>query len=266
MSTPQKQKKDQFVALCADCREDAEHLLPTVKLLANSLRKGIILFTTAKDGDSWVEGFGVTYAALKSDWPTVVEVMPTVFNVVLAVTLADHKAPRGSSAHPRQLLKNFRQAKIAYLVISADSTPPLTTKSVALTLDHQRESKEKLLWATYFKRFCGSEVVVYHHPYTDLAFRQRLDNNVRYLEKVFSSLNLTYRLQALPAGNQFANPDIKAVEQPDVDLFISLVPDDRDRDLFDIFSPPQALRLLKHAAPIPILFLNQRDDLYILCD
>lgn len=264
MAAQQKQKKDQFVALCADSRGDAERLMPVAKQLSASLKKGIILFTTSPDAASWVESLGVPFAALKSDWPAVVEAMPTAFNVVLAVTLANPDAPKGSSSHPRQILKNFRQAKIAYLVVQAEAASEF--KTVALTLNHQRESKEKLLWASYFARFCQSDIAVYHHPYTDLDFRRRLDNNVRYLEKIFSSLNLAYQLRPLPEGNQFADPDPKAIAQPGVDLFISLVADERDRDFLDLFSPPTALRLIKKTPAIPILFLNQRDDLYIMCD
>ncbi len=260
-----EKKKDQFVAVCADRRVDAERLLPLVKPLAASLRKGIILFTCSPDGDHWVESLGVPFAAMKSDWPTVVEAMPTAFNIVLAVTLVDSDASRGTSTHPRQILKNFRNSKIAYLVLPKGIVH-LATECVALTLDHQRECKEKLLWATYFQRFCRSQVTVYHYPYTDLAFRQRLGNNIRYMEKIFSSLKLVYNLQPLAQGNQFANPDLKALVLPGIDLFISLVPDWRDRDLFDLFSPPEPLRLLRKAREQGILFLNQRDDLYIMCD
>lgn len=270
-------KKDQFIALCADNRDDAEQLLPVAKTLAASLKKDIILFTCSPDGDCWVETLGIPFAAIKSDWPTVVEAMPTAFNVILALTLIDNSAPRTSPSHPHQILKNFRNSKIAYLLLPKKS--PLiihhSSFTTVLTLDHQRESKEKLLWASYLQRFCNSPVTIFHHPYTDTTLRNHLDNNIRYLDKIFSSFNLTYILQSLPPGNQFANPDLHAVktlvylstyQSINPIIFISLVPDPRDRDLFDILSSSPALRLIKKAPSLPILFLNQRDDLYILCD
>ena len=269
-TTSQKRKKDQFVALCADSAQDAERLLPVVRQLADKLHKGIIIFTCSPDGDSWVEKLGLPYAAMKSDWPTVVEAMPTAFNVLLAVVMADPEATRGCSSHPRQILRNFRQAKIAYMVVGKDDICVATVKTgfdtVALTLNHQRESKEKLLWASYFARFCQSNIAVYHHPYNDPAFQKRLRDNIRYMDKIFASLNITYQLHPLPKSNQFTDPDPKAVVIPGVDLFIALVSDARDRDFLDLISPPPPLRLLRHAPKIPILFLNQRDDLYIMCD
>lgn len=266
MAEPNKKpKKDQFLALCADTAADAERLLPHARRLAECFHKGIIVFTCAADGDQWVTRYGVPYAALKCDWPSAVEAMPVAFNVVLALVLCDPHASRTSLSHPRNLLKAFRQSKVAYLAIPT-TTDDLRLQHVALTLDHQRESKEKVLWVSYMERFCNSEIHLYYHPYTDVAFRQRLNNNIRYLEKIFSSLSLTYSQHPLESGSQYSNPDLRAIQLAEIDLFVSLVADSRDRDLLDFLSPPPPLRLLHHAGQKPILFLNQRDDLYIMCD
>ena len=264
-------KKDQYIALCADSAADAECLLPYARRLAECFHKGIILFTCAADGDQWVGRFGVPFAALKSDWASVVEAMPVAFNVVLALVLTDPHAPRASLSRPRNFLKAFRQSKVAYIAfphtlpLNADDLT-LTTKHLSFTLDHRRESKEKVLWASYFHRFCQSDIHLYYHPYTDPALRQRLNNNIRYLEKIFSSLSLTFIQHPLEGGSQYSDPDLRAIGQDGTDLFIALVPDTRDRDLLDILSPSPSLRLLRNAGEKPILFLNQRDDLYVLCD
>ncbi|MBR1549670.1 MAG: hypothetical protein IJ634_03445 [Bacteroidales bacterium] len=260
-----KEKKDQFIALCADTLAEARQLMPFARSLSEAFRKGIILFTCSGDGDRWVGEVECPHVVLKGAWADAIEAMPVAFNVVLAIASCDSKAPRQALAHPKQLLKNFRQSKVAYLAVPADATD-LCTDRVALTLDHQRESKEKLLWASYMARFCHSGIHVYHIPYTDADFRNRLNNNFRYLDKVFSSLSLQYEQHPLPGGSQYANPDLKALALGRCDLFISLVSDSRDRDFLDALLPPPPLRLLRSASATPVLFLNQRDDLYIMCD
>ena len=124
-TTNNKQKKDQFIAVCADSRDEAERLLPAARRMADCFHKGIIVFTCSPDGEQWVDTLGHPYAALKSDWPSAIEAMPTAFNVVLAMALCDHKARRDSMANPRQLLKNFRLSKVAYLSIPATVTETL---------------------------------------------------------------------------------------------------------------------------------------------
>ena len=274
-------KKDQFIIICAECPEDAEKLIPTARLFAEKLRKGMILLSCSPGAEEWIERFGIPFMALKGDWKTAIDALPTAMNAVLAVTLADPKAPRHSLTHPRTLLKNFRDCKVAYLVIPSQPSPftfhfsPLTF----LTIDHQRESKEKLIWASYMARFFGSTVKVLHRNYRDAAFKMRWKNNMRYLEKIFSSLNLTYETQVIEGGSEFSNPDLVAMKHlsPNTSqfsilnsqfsiLFIALVPDRRDRDLGDLFTKPAELRLIENDARLPVLLLNQRDDLYVLCD
>lgn len=267
MATTQKQKekKDQFIALCADSLEAARWLLPFARRLSENFHKGIILFTCSVDGDQWVDEVECPHVVLKGDWASAVEAMPVAFNVVLALVPCDPKASRNAMSNPKQLLKNFRQSKIAYMAVPTGATT-FSTAHVALTLDHQRESKEKVLWASYMARFCHSDIQVLHLPYTDPDFRNRLNNNIRYFEKIFNSLSIEYHLQALESGSQYAHPDLKALAHGCCDLFISLISDSRDRDFLDALLPPPPLRLLRSAADTPILFVNQRDDLYIMCD
>ena len=256
-------KKDQFIALCADSKEEGESLLGVVKWLSDRLKKGVIVFTCSEDGKEWVGSLGHPYAALKGSWADAVEAMPTAFNVVLAVAAFSPHAPRKSMGNPRQLLENFKESKVAYLAVPAEGTSwgeGITHPKVALTLDHQRESKEKLLWASYMARFCGGEIDVYHLAYRDADFRRRLENNIKYLDKVFG-----YRLHALESRNQYGHPDRQTVKDVEYDLFISLVEGQRDRDLLDVLLPSESLRLLRTTEK-PILFLNQRDDLYAMCD
>ena len=256
------------MVVCADSAEEAGLLVPVGQQVAARLGKGIILLSCHPEAKGWIEMFGVPFVALHSDWPSAINALPTAFNAILAITLSDPDAGRHSFTHPRQILKNYRQCKIAYLAIAKGWRPenPTWPERVALTLNHQRESKEKLIWASYFARFFGSHIVVMHHPYKDAAFRSRWNNNMRYLEKVFSGLGLDYDTHPLEGGSEFGNPDLAAVKEEGIDLFITLVADQREKDLGDLFTPPAELKLLKKGNRRPILFLNQRDDLYILCD
>ena len=260
-------KGDQFVVACIDSPASANAVIAAARYFAERLRdKQLMLMNVSpKEKAEWIKDYGIPYVAMQGDWATAIEGLPTAFNAVLAVTAVDASAPRSSITNPNTLLRAFRRCKIAYLAVPKDTEAP-KYQNTALTVDYQRESKEKLIWASYLERFCRSNVVVYHHPYSDPAFRQRLNNNIRYLEKTFASLGLSFELQELPQGSQFGDPDLKAIRQPEIDLFISLVADARERDLLDFFTPPPPLKLIRKAPQTPILFLNQRDDLYIMCD
>ena len=57
---------------------------------------------------------------------------------------------------------------------------------------------------------------------------------------------------------------MEAIRQLAPDLLIARTSDPRERDLIDLLMPSTERKLL--ATGTPIIFLNPRDDLYILCD
>ncbi len=263
----EKKKKDQFVIACLEKESDAATVLPIARHCAARLGKGLFVLNVSKEGDNdWIKNFGLPYIGLKGDWKTAVDGLPTVMGGVLAITAVDINASRTSITNPTTLLRTFADCKIAYLVVSgqwsmaSDQWPQATYFS----LDHRRESKEKLIWASYMVRFFGSKLNVATPNYRDAGFREKLRNNLLFTQKMYRSLGVDYTTMNIPAN--FRSPDITLSQLlPSESLLIAMTTDKRDRDLGDMLGGPSELRLLKQN-PVPILFLNQRDDLYVLCD
>lgn len=273
-----KAKKDQFVIACLEREDDAASVLPMARHCAAQLGKGLFVLNVSKEGDNdWIKNFGLPYVGLKGDWKTAVDGLPTALGGVLAVTALNRQAPRSSITNPTTLLRTFADCKIAYLVASgqwpvAGTGQTLSTThyplSTYFTLDHRRESKEKLIWASYMVRFFGSKLTVATPDYKDAGFREKLRNNLQFTQKMYRSLDIGYTTTPIPASN-FRSPDLTLVcsslIEPESSLLVAMTTDMRDRDLGDLVAGPQELRLLKQSS-VPILFLNQRDDLYVLCD
>jgi hypothetical protein len=279
--------KDQYVIACVESPEGAELLIPWARHYAQSLNgKGLMLLNVTKvecrasslamprssnvtegnvsrDGDSdWLKQYGLPYAGLRGDWKTVIDGLPTAFGGILAITAVDPSAPRSSITNPRTLLRQFRDCKIAYLVVNSPFTSHLSPFTL-LTLDHRRESKEKLIWASYLVRFLGAKLTVALPDYRDGGLKAHQTNNLRYLEKIAPSLGLTYTTATIPAPT-LTPPDVVAVETLQPDLVLALATDRRDRDVGDWLLGDPELKLLRSGTPT--LLLNQRDDLYVLCD
>lgn len=257
--------KDQFVIACVESAESASIVLPWARHFAERLNhKGLVLLHVSKEetDDSWLKGLDVPYVSMRGDWQTAIEGIPTAFNGILAVTVVDASAPRTSLSHPKTLLHEFKNCKTAYLCVNAD-TPPSTLHtplSTLLTMTHRREGKEKLVWASYMARFLGSNITIAHPDYRDGDLRMRWRNNMRFVDKMFTPFDINYT-STIAFGD-----DLKNLGALDSDLLIARTTDIRERDLFDFFLPLPEYRLLTHPSRTPILFLNPRDDLYILCD
>lgn len=268
-------KKDtsQYLIICAESLSDARHLLGVAVPLAASLRhKGLILLSCASDADSWIGEAGIPYVALRCPWREALGALHSTFHGILALAVRNPHASRRSITHPATLLRTFRDCRIAYLTIPAVNGTAPRLDTVALTLDHSRESKEKVIWASYFARFVGARVTFYHHCYSDPLLLTRFQNNTRYIDKIFTAQGLTFALTELPAEQrgfflrarlaQFSNPDPAALAATE-GLFIMQTSDPRERGLAALLPPPERHLLDRKN---PILILNRRDDLYILCD
>ena len=130
-------------------------------------------------------------------------------------------------------------------------------------MTHRREGKEKLVWASYLARFLGSGISIAHPNYRDEDLRRRWQNNMRFVDKMFTPLNIGYTSAAIDGSTR---EDLRTLEQLQPDLLIARTTDTRDRDLLDWLSPLPEYRLLTHRSHTPLLLLNPRDDLYVLCD
>lgn len=263
--------KDQFVIACIDRPEDATTVLPWARHFAERLnRKGLMVLHVArqKGDDRWLEALGVPFASLVGDWRTALDGLPTAFNGILAVTAFNPSAPRSTLAHPRTLLREFRGCKIAYLCIPSQNSEfkiqnsKFEIQNAALSLTHQREGKEKLVWASYLARFLGSRITIAHPAYRDAGLRQKCSNNLRFVDKIFRPLELDYSTVQLERTTKV---DLELLDM-NPSLLIASTTDLREQDLLDHFLPRPELRLLHQKSCPPVLFLNPRDDLYILCD
>ena len=268
-------KGDQFVVACVESPITAPAVIAAAKLFSANLRnKSLMLLHVSDDNtdSDWLKQYNIPYAALRGKWATAIEGLPTVFNAVLAVTAVDPDASRRSITHPRTLLRAFHNCNIAYLAVSVHS--PLSTSHsplrCTLTVDHHRESKEKLIWASYLARFLNADLTIALPQYKDLGLRSLQNNNIRYIDKVFSPLGIKYTLSNLHTTHSTLHPkdspDLQALSSLHPDLLIALTTDPRATDPLDWLLGTPDRPLLTHPSATPILFLNPRDDLYVLCD
>lgn len=255
--------KDQFVIACVESAESAALVLPWARHFAECLNhKGLMMLHVSKKetDDSWLKEQGVPYVSMRGDWRTAIEGIPTAFNGILAVTAVDASAPRASLSHPKTLLHEFKNCKTAYLCVGSPLSSLRSPFSTLLTMTHRREGKETLVWASYLARFLGSHITIAHPDYRDSDLRMRWRNNMRFVDKMFVPFGIEYT-----STNAYGD-DLKNLDTLMPDLLIARTSDTRERDLFDLLLPLPEYRLLTHPSHTPILFLNPRDDLYILCD
>lgn len=276
------EKKDQYIVAYIADYDKADTVLAYSLMLSTYLRKGIILLRicdpryTSETTDEAEEKIKAlrqrlpdnvfsTYIVLKGKTADVIELLPKAFNAV-AIAGAVDKRDKKSACHPKKLLRDFAKCKVAYLLAQE---PPKDYASVvgkvAFSLDFKKESKDKLIWASYFPRFFGSQLWVLSYNYTDEFLRNKWYSNMKFMDKMYKNLLVTYQKADLGKPKMFV--DVVALEKArELGIGLLICTTTAEKDVMEYFIGVQEERTIVNEHKIPILFLNPRDDLYVLCD
>ena len=275
--------KDQFViAYLADLSMTNE-VVSHACFLARMLNKGLILLyvedshhhnpTVAQATPTLLQieaahpDVHPAHVAMKGITREVIDALPTMLNGVIAVAGVNSAARRGSPTHPLQVLHLFGGCKIAYLTVQSLLTDPTVYTHVGYGIDFRKESKEKLIWASYFSRFNHSRLTMLHFNYTDEGLLTKWHNNVRFMNKFFNGLGVTYNQQSVSGHALFPETLVcDTAAHIGCGLLISVTTDTRDLDIIEWFAGTQERRTIRNPHHLPVLFINPRNDIYVLCD
>lgn len=275
--------KDQFViAYLADFSMTQE-VVSHACFLARMLNKGLILLyvedphqkgpnvdqatATLQQIEAAHPEVHPSHVAMKGDTRQVIDALPSMLNGVIAVAGVNPRAQRHTPTHPRRVLHLFGGCKIAYVTVQTPLTDPATYSHIGYGIDFRKESKEKLIWASYFSRFNHSQLTMLHFNYTDQGLHTKWNNNIRFMNKFFNGLGISYQQHTVEGRALF--PETLVCDTAALigcGLFISVTTDTRDLDIIEWFAGTQEQRTICNPHRLPVLFINPRNDIYVLCD
>lgn len=191
------------------------------------------------------------------------EIVPKI-NAILAI-VSYRNDVKNHDFHPRNLLKLFRKSRIPYLFVNKDINDESFYKKIILPIDSTKEAKEKVLWASYFSRFNDAEITVMTPKVKDEYFVRQLNNNQKFIRKIFFNFEVSF--QIINTGEKESIIDMKALQTAnDENAGLVIVLTTKSYGLFDFFKGPKELHSILNPWKIPVMCLNPRDDLYVLCD
>ena len=163
----------------------------------------------------------------------------------------------------KKALKFIRESRFPVMTVNfMVECEAMNYKHVLLPLDIERQNKEKALWAGYFSRFYGSVVHILYPKYKDEGLAQLVNDNVAFVEKLYENLEVTYEKHETEPQKYL---DAYGLEfAPQVSAGVEVIMMTRYYTLADILTGPRERKIIGKTT-MPILCINQRDDLYVLC-
>jgi nucleotide-binding universal stress UspA family protein len=155
------------------------------------------------------------------------------------------------------LLQLSRDLRIPYVFVKKEQ--PVKFNKVLVPVSFLIEDREKGRFAAQLGRFMQSELLLM--PAKDYGSKARANANV--IKSLFDKFQLSYR--EIPAKkDSFAvqREALAIAGQENADLLI--ITASRDYSLDDMIFGTEEQRILRHAN-IPVMVVNPRGDLYVLC-
>jgi hypothetical protein len=207
----------------------------------------------------------LSYISLKCETKEVISKLGQLLNAVVIVSSINTEETKKNKAdNPITLLKNMETSRVAYMICNQKRSVVDYSK-VLLPLNNARESKEKTLWASYFARFFQSEITLFYRTYKDSLYQKQLNLNLAFARKMLGQFNI------IPSNHKSEDRkkllDLQALDYADKENYgVIICQTTKDKSLFDRIKGLEEEKVLKNLKDKPILFLNPRDDLFVLCE
>ncbi|MCL2290385.1 MAG: hypothetical protein FWC34_06740 [Bacteroidetes bacterium] len=169
--------------------------------------------------------------------------------------------------------KWIRKSRIPVLVVG-DRTPKENDyQQIILPLDINCQDKELALWASYFPAYfqknCPNipkENLLIHiifNQYKDELLNQKVLNNIAFVTKMFDNLEAPYRLHPFTKIDNIHTFGLKFAEKTGNSIMLFLMTE--HYSFIDLIFGPVENKILGNKERIPVLCLNPREDIFVLC-
>lgn len=192
--------------------------------------------------------------------------LPNIAESLNAMLMVIGTSPDGKQGffNPGRLLRWIRHSRIPVLAVGAALPRPDAYRSILLPLDTSVYSKEKALWAGYFHRFYHADIHLLYKEYKDSYLKQKLEANLHFTEKIYRNLEISCtRHQTDDCWEEIEQFALRFAPEVRGSLIVCMTT--RYPTPADWIFGRKEKRLLKRADGFPLLLINQRDDLYVLC-
>ncbi|MBQ9253710.1 MAG: hypothetical protein IJ180_02925 [Bacteroidales bacterium] len=276
--------RDQFIIAYITDLDNCDDVVKWSEKLALMLNKGIILlhisdpqYTPLSTSEAEVKlkkinekiniPLSHSYAAVKGKTKDIIHSVGDLLNGVVIVSKVLNSKNDNNKTSPlsvKNILKNFSTSRLAYFVFSSEYTEQ-NFEEVILSMNALKESKEKVLWASYFGRFSHSRINIFYHRYKDEYLQKQLNLNIGFCRKMFKNFKIeTLNVHIL---NRKKNIDLQAIEYAEEkEKNLCIFQTTNNKSIVDFLFGSSEEKVLKTMQKVPVLFLNQRDDIFVMCE
>jgi hypothetical protein len=160
---------------------------------------------------------------------------------------------------PLRLFKQLKELRVPFVLTKENSKESIDLSKIIVPIGFLSEEKEKAPYSCNMGRYLGSEIILYQAN----DYGSKTTKNVASVTKLYEQFSLNVSIKKAKADS-FGVEKEATMAADILAAGMVLVSTSRDYGLDDILFGPKELHCFKRAT-CPIMFINPRPDLYVLC-
>jgi hypothetical protein len=161
------------------------------------------------------------------------------------------------------IFKILEDAKVPTIVVSENTHANCDFKNIIIPVDHKAETKEKMIWASYFGRFNNAVIHLIAPNEKSELIKRKVDATLLFTKKLYEQFNFEYKIvKAESSSLSIKKEAFKISRSFNSDLIVLL--SNKNSLLSSYFGPKEIKRYLRKEKN-PLLIINPLKDYYLPC-
>jgi hypothetical protein len=164
-----------------------------------------------------------------------------------------------------ETFKFLYKAPIPSILLGEQTEENCKYQNITVPVDFKRETKEKMIWASYFGRFNKAIIHLFVASHKANSAQRKIKATLIFTKRMYEQFNFEYKIEKSSRSSNWLRQDAYSFsEQYDSDLMV-LLSQKNDGLLNKYFGPSEIKKYLR-SKKNPILFINPLKDYYLPCN